>query len=117
MTRILPFALVLAFSATGAVAQSTTQDANLAEARQVAGPTPSEIANAENQARYQEDMARYEQALHSSRREARRDQAHYQHQLAAYHAAMSAWREQVYACNHGNNRACNAPSPNPADFY
>jgi hypothetical protein len=30
---------------------------------------------------------------------------------------MTAWRAQVRACKKGMKRACDAPTPNPADFY
>jgi len=30
---------------------------------------------------------------------------------------MAAWRLQVEDCRRGRTRACNAPTPQPADFY
>ena len=42
---------------------------------------------------------------------------HYARQQQAYAQAMEAWRIQDAACKRGHQRACNAPSPDPADFY
>jgi hypothetical protein len=82
-----------------------------------AAPASPAQTEAQLQAQYQSDMAAYEQSLEANHRAARRDQAHYDHQRRAYADAMAAWRDQVYACHHGSDRACNAPTPNPADFY
>jgi hypothetical protein len=30
---------------------------------------------------------------------------------------MEAWRIQDAVCKRGHQRACNAPSPDPANFY
>ena len=46
-----------------------------------------------------------------------RTDARYVRQQVAYADAMTAWRAQVRACKNGYKRACNAPTPNPADFY
>ena len=35
----------------------------------------------------------------------------------AYADAMEAWRIQTAACKRGHDRACNAPTPDPADYY
>jgi hypothetical protein len=109
--------LALSVGTTEAFAQSSTQAANEAAAAQAAAPTTADITNADAQAQYQTDLAAYGQSLRANHHEAVRDQVHYEHQRAAYADAMAAWRQQVYACRHGSNRACNAPTPNPADFY
>lgn len=115
--KILTLAIALSLGATAAGAQTTTQAANTDAATQAAAPTVADAVNADAQAQYQSDMTAYEQSLRANHHEAVRDQVHYEHQRAAYADAMAAWRHQVYACKHGSNRACNAPSPNPADFY
>jgi Skp family chaperone for outer membrane proteins len=120
MLKVLTLAVLLPLATTAAQAQSapqTAQSANAEAAAQAAAPTPADAINAANQAQYQSDLAAYEQSLRASHHEAVRDQMHYQHQRRAYADAMAAWRHQVYACDHGSTRACNAPTPNPADFY
>jgi hypothetical protein len=120
MKSLLAFAVLLPLAVTAAQAQSspqTAQAANAEAAAQAAAPTPADSINAANQAQYQSDLARYEQVLHANHRDAMRDRAHYNHQQRAYADAMAAWRQQAYACQHGNTRACNAPTPDPADFY
>ena len=120
MKTFLTLAVLLPLAATAAQAQSapqTAQQANTEAAAQAAAPSAADSINAANQAQYQSDLAAYEESLRASHHEAIRDQAHYQHQRRAYADAMAAWRQQAYACDHGSTRACNAPSPNPADFY
>lgn len=102
---------------SAAFAQASTQAANADSAAQAAQPTAADMSNADAQAQYQSDLTAYEQSLRASHHEAVRDQVHYEHQRAAYADAMRAWRQQVWACKHGHTGACNAPSPNPADFY
>lgn len=117
MKTLLIVAALVSLGTGAAVAQSTTQEANAQAAAQAAAPTAADAVNAENQAQYQADMAGYERALRANRREAIRDQVRYDRQRRAYADAMAAWRHQVYACQHGSNRACNAPTPDPAAFY
>lgn len=120
MKAFLTLAVLLPLVATAAQAQSspqTTQSANAEAAAHAAMPTAADAINAANQEQYQRDVAAYERSVRANHREAMRDQAHYQHQRRAYADAMAAWREQVYACKHGRTRACNAPTPNPADYY
>ena len=108
----------LLFLAAAVMAQSGVPAANNEVAAQAA-TAPSSAAQTEGdaQAQYQSDLAAYQQALDANHRSAQRDQAHYEHQRRAYADAMAAWRRQVWACHHGSNRACDAPTPNPADFY
>ncbi|MBV9840387.1 MAG: hypothetical protein JOY99_02435 [Sphingomonadaceae bacterium] len=82
-----------------------------------AGSSGQVEGNAAAQAQYANDMAAYRDAVRQNHHEAMRDQAHYAHQQRAYADAMEAWRMQSDACKHGNQRACNAPTPSPADFY
>ena len=46
-----------------------------------------------------------------------RYQTQYARREAAYADAMAAWRGQVYACHHGHDSACRAPTPRVSDFY
>lgn len=73
--------------------------------------------NAASQAQYRQDMASYDAAMQAHGHQIARQDAHYAHQQRAYADAMAAWREQAYACKHGSSRACNAPTPDPVDFY
>jgi len=77
--------------------------------------------NAENQAtaeaQYAADLAAYRNAVRAHNREVARDTRIAERQERAYADAMRDWRRQVYACKHGSTRACNAPSPNPADYW
>ena len=69
-----------------------------------------------DQAQYARDMADYRASLRARRHLANADMRRYDRQQRAYADAMADWRAQVYACRHGSNRACNAPTPNPADY-
>lgn len=71
----------------------------------------------ESQEQYAADQAAYMDALMKHDAAVNRTDARWIRQQAAYADAMRVWRAQVWACNHGNNRACNAPPPNPAAFY
>jgi hypothetical protein len=117
MKSLLTLAALLSLGATAAGAQTTAQAANAEAVAQAAAPTAADATNADNQAQYQSDMASYEQALRANHHDAVRDQVHYDHQRRAYADAMAAWRQQVYACKHGSNRACNEPAPDPASYY
>jgi len=71
----------------------------------------------ETQAQYDADRAAYMDALVKHDSAVNRTDARYVRQQRAYADAMRAWRAQVWACTHGHPRACDAPTPNPADFY
>jgi hypothetical protein len=77
----------------------------------------ADATDADAQARYAADLAAYDAALARHDARADRQAAHYRHQQRAYADAMRDWRAQDYACRHGNNRACNAPSPDPAAYW
>jgi hypothetical protein len=81
----------------------------------VAGVNAELQASAE--AQYAADLAAYRDALRAHHREVVRDARVADRQERAYADAMRDWRRQVYACKHGSTRACNAPSPNPADYW
>lgn len=67
-------------------------------------------------AQYAADVEAYRRAMRAHHRQIARDDARYARQERAYADAMVDWRRQVYACKHGSNAACNAPTPNPADY-
>ena len=71
----------------------------------------------ESQEQYSADQQAYMDALVQHDHAVNRTDARYARQQHAYADAMRVWRAQVWACKHGNNRACNAPPPNPAAFY
>lgn len=70
-----------------------------------------------NQAQYDADRMSYMDALARHDAAVDRTDARYRRQQNAYADAMSAWRAQVHACQHGHQRACDMPAPNPADYY
>jgi hypothetical protein len=63
-----------------------------------------------DQQNYMNEMLRRDAALD-------RSDARYVRQQAAYADAMAAWRLQVAACRKGKHKACNLPTPRPADYY
>lgn len=71
----------------------------------------------ESQEQYAADQRAYMDALVKHDAAVNRTDARWVRQQHAYADAMRVWRAQVWACKHGNNRACNAPPPNPASFY
>ena len=77
----------------------------------------SQARTTEGQAQYDADREAYMAALAQHDRAVDRADARWAHQQAAYADAMAAWRWQAAACKRGNQRACNMPTPNPADFY
>ena len=79
------------------------------DARTSTGMSDQAQYNADRQA-YMDALARHDAAVD-------RTDARYIRQQGAYADAMTAWRGQVRACKKGYKRACNAPTPNPADFY
>lgn len=104
-----------AINARGAAAVDSL---NGAAAAQSQASTDAAAASAgANQAQYAADRAAYMDALVHHDRAVNRTDARYLRQQNAYADAMAAWRAQADACRHGHPRACNAPTPNPADFY
>ena len=77
----------------------------------------TQAVNAANQAQYQSDLDAYDRAIVHHGQQISRQDAHYAHQQRAYAEAMEAWRMQVAACKRGHTVACNAPPPDPANFY
>ena len=74
-------------------------------------------AAAATQAQYEADMASYRAALRAHHRAVVADARIADRQQRAYADAMAVWRHQVYACKHGDNRACKAPTADPAAFW
>ena len=72
---------------------------------------------AATQAQYEADMVAYRAALRAHHRAVVADARIADRQQRAYADAMAVWRHQVYACKHGDNRACKAPTPDPAAFW
>ena len=122
MNHVLIVAAAIGLSAAPALAQGGIQTGAHAANRAVAAQAMAQQSsaaqtNADVQAQYQSDMAAYQQSLRDHHRAVRRNNRHYRHQQRAYADAMAAWRRQAYACHHGHTRACNAPTPDPADYY
>ncbi len=128
--KIIPIAALLlaALPATAAIAQQgqTGRDGYNARVEGANGDVAvqasqrqsgQDMANADSQAQYQQDMEAYRRSLRAHDHAAVRDQVRYDRQQRAYADAMVAWRQQVYACHHGHSRACRAPTPNPANYY
>jgi hypothetical protein len=84
-----------------------------------AADAQAQAANAQNdanQAQYRSDLAAYEQAVRDHHRQVLATDATFMRQREAYAMAMRDWRLQVAACNHGHERACDMPAPNPDDY-
>lgn len=71
----------------------------------------------EAQAQYDADMADYLGALRARRQIAAADERLYERRQRAFADAMYVWRLQVADCRAGRREACDAPSPDPADFF
>lgn len=67
-------------------------------------------------AQYQQDLAAYRAALRARRATIATDAAVQEQRERAYAMAMADWRAQVIACRRGSTRACDMPSPVPADY-
>jgi ribulose kinase len=116
--RLLAACAALGVAVTGAVAQDHQADANNAVSNQYADRQQAIAGqNDASQAQYDSDMAAYRAAVDQQHRDSMHDQAHYAHQQQAYADAMRDWRHQVWACNHGSNAACRAPTPDPAQYW
>lgn len=77
----------------------------------------TKVVNAANQAQYDSDLAAYDDAMRAHGRAVARQDAHYAQQQRAYAEAMEAWRVQAAACRRGHQKACDAPAPDPANYY
>lgn len=135
--------LAAAAIAAPLVAQSTTSEQTLYEkglenkgspnapaVNAVEGPVTDQLNNsvvaAQNtatattldaKAQYEADRQAYADALAAHDAAVNRTDTRYIKQQVAYADAMTAWRDQVRACKKGYKRACNAPTPNPVDYY
>ena len=99
------------------VAAANQDVAAQAAARQGAIADANADAQAGADAQYTADMASYREALRAHHRAVVADARIYDHQQRAYADAMRDWRRQVYACKHGSNKACKAPTPDPANYW
>jgi hypothetical protein len=72
---------------------------------------------AQNTKQYAIDQTEYRAAVAARREKIAIDEATYQRNASAYADAMAAWRAQVTACKAGHQKACDMPSPTPAEFY
>ena len=129
--KIASFAIAAALIgiATAAPAQTAPAPADTPEAaanRDVAAQAAARQQTVEaaqvdavdaTQAQYETDMASYRAALRAHHRAVVADARIADRQQRAYADAMAVWRRQVYACKHGDNRACKAPTPDPAAFW
>jgi hypothetical protein len=132
--KLVPIALTLALAGAtvAASAQSTpatpgkeqdSNNPNVTAANQDAGAqaaarqdSVAEV-NGDLQAQYQADMAAYRETLRVRHHAAIADERLYDHQQRAYADAMAQWRHQVWACKQGHNRACELPTPDPANYW
>lgn len=99
--------------APGGVAAGVDPGTAAANAGVVGNIQAVKTVNANNTAQYQADLAAYDSASRAHDRQS----VHYAHQKRAYADAMTAWRIQADACQHGKTVACNAPAPDPANYY
>lgn len=116
--KIAILAAALAVACPGIAAAQTTAPVADANARVAAGVVARENAvGATNAEIRMQDMAAYDRALRQHHRAVNRDQRIYRRQQRAYADAMAVWRQQVRDCKHGSNRACRAPTPDPAAYF
>jgi hypothetical protein len=124
MMKFFPLLAMAALAAASpALSQTTTTDntgpSAVANANRSAGAQAQYQTNmnAADQARYQEDRAAYIAALRARHHDAVVTAEINERQERAYADAMYAWRVQVADCKHGRRAACNAPTPDPANFW
>jgi hypothetical protein len=104
--------------AVDAQEKPVTQNLNNAVAADSAAANSANAAASDSaEAQYDADRAAYMDALIKHDAAVNRTDARYVRQQSAYASAMAAWRIQVDACKRGHHRACELPSPNPADYY
>ncbi|HWW66002.1 MAG TPA: hypothetical protein VNZ43_14695 [Sphingomonadaceae bacterium] len=77
----------------------------------------TKVVNATNQGQYEADMAQYRASVEQHNQVVARDARRYARQQRAYADAMAVWRRQVASCKKGHTKACNMPTPDPADYY
>ncbi|MFS0736275.1 hypothetical protein ABC347_04415 [Sphingomonas sp. 1P06PA] len=69
------------------------------------------------EAQYEADREAYADALAANDAQRRRGDRRYARQQAAYAQAMADWRLQVIDCEDGVRAACDAPTPDPRDYF
>jgi len=97
----------------GPVTQSLNNQVN---ANATATQTAVDTQNADAQAQYQADKDAYWAAISANNAKVARNDVHYMKMQDAYAAAMHDWRMQVAACKRGHQRACDLPTPVPANY-
>lgn len=95
-------------------ALNTKVDSNIATTEAVNAQLQTQAAEAQGQ--YAIDRQAYIDALRAHHRDVVATDTHFQHQQEAYAAAMHDWRIQVAACKQGHQRACDMPTPDPANY-
>jgi hypothetical protein len=63
------------------------------------------------------DQAAYDAAVRAHHQKVQLRNIHYLNQRKAYTTAMAAWHQQVEDCKAGDKAACNAPTPDPVNFF
>lgn len=97
----------------GQIAPGADPGTAVANATVQGGLAAAATVNANNQAQYDADLAAYDAAMRAHGQQS----ARYARQKRAYADAMAVWRMQTAACLKGHQVACNAPTPDPANFY
>jgi hypothetical protein len=82
----------------------------------VATQTAVDAQNTDAQAQYAADKEAYWATISANNGKVARNDAHYMKMQEAYAAAMHDWRMQVVACKRGHQRACDLPTPVPANY-
>lgn len=107
-----------AINAGGQAGTAALNDgASAASQMQSSSDAATVAMTAANQAQYDADRQAYMDALVRHDAAVDRTDARYARQRNAYADAMSVWRAQVAACKRGHQKACDMPTPNPADYY
>lgn len=124
MKPMTVLAAVLVCASAPVVAQVDSQSNAINTARvatanaDVAADAQQEAAmNAEQKEQYAKDMVSYREAVRAQHRAQAADDRAYDRQQRAYARAMFDWRVQVADCKRGVKAACNAPTPDPANYW
>ena len=112
--RLAAAAAFLTLAPVAALAQQSPEAAANNAVNAAAGQQAA--ANATSQAEYDADMAAYRATMRARHHAMTADNGVYVERERAYAAAMAEWRHNVWLCDHGNDRACDKPTPDPAAF-
>ncbi len=77
----------------------------------------TDALNAARERQYAEDRAAFRAEAAARHEKIVSDAIAYERQQRAYADAMAAWRVQSEACRKGDFKACQKPTPMPADYY